>query len=67
MTAKTFGVRPSDYLDDLGSYEKYCFDELIAFELAAEQAKRYDEAKEDDGETDDDVLAILNDEKYRKK
>jgi hypothetical protein len=45
VTAKEFGGRPSDYLPELGSYEKFCVDEICAHlmihlrEEAREQAQ----------------------------
>ena len=45
MTAKTFGVRPSDYLPELGTWERYCFDELVAVQMAIEEQKHIEEAK----------------------
>lgn len=46
VTAKEFGVRPSDYLPELGSYEAFCVDEICAHllihmrEQAREEAQR---------------------------
>lgn len=41
--AKMFGVRPSDYLPELSSYEKFCVDEAIAYVLSKEQKRIMDE------------------------
>lgn len=52
MTAKTFGVRPSDYLPELGTWERYCFDELVAIQMAIEEQKQIEEAKSKAGRGD---------------
>jgi hypothetical protein len=80
MTAKTFGVRPSDYLPELGTWERYCFDELVAFQMAIEEKRQFDEAKGGKGDEKpasdaestrpnpkDNALSVLNHEAFRKK
>ncbi len=77
MTAKTFGVRPSDYLPELGTWERYCFDELVAFQMAIEEKNRFDDAMAESGDKPepksnhpspkDSAISVLNHEAFRKK
>jgi hypothetical protein len=79
MTAKTFGVRPSDYLPELGTWERYCFDELVALQMAIEEKRQFDAAKQESGNDNkpepksnrpspsDNALSVMNHEAFRKK
>jgi len=79
--AKTFGVRPSDYLPELNTWEAFCLDEAVAYALAVEENRRWEEVKAGrvTGERDltgkkpakpsakDAPIDVLNHEAFRKK
>ncbi|MGE5584048.1 MAG: hypothetical protein ACM309_00690 [Bacillota bacterium] len=47
VTAKEFGVRPSDYLPELGTYEAFCLDEACAHVLIAMREEARKEAEKE--------------------
>lgn len=44
-TAKAWGVKPSSYLPELGTYEAFAFDELCAVVLSMKEQEALDEAR----------------------
>lgn len=72
-----FGVKPSSYFPELGTYEAFCLDEAVAYHLAMEEKRQFDEVKaekETGGGTKsnrprptDDNVSILQHEAFRKK
>lgn len=68
--AKTFSIRPSDYFPELGTYERFCLDEAVAYFVASKEAEQIEQAKNKEPEPSakqTDFIEWMNSEKFRAK
>lgn len=80
--AEAYHCRPSDYLPELNTFEKFCVDEVVAYAVAEEKARQMKELKDKKnkeqgaGESEekptrpskqDSPIDVLNHEAFRRK
>ncbi len=69
LTAKAFGAKPSDYLPELSTYERFAVDEACAYILAVVQEQQLDELKsgrrQDAPKPSRSVMDMLKDPRFK--
>lgn len=73
--AKTYNCRPSDYFEgeEIGTWEKFCIDEAVAYFMATEEAEKAQKDKPTKPadvakpKPSDNILDVMNHDFFKKK